>query len=300
MCAAPPSVTLDLGPDGEEAIVATASVNDVQLYYETAGAGIPLVLVHGSWGDARNWASVVGPLAEHFRVVSWDRRGHSRSRGGSAPGSRHEDAADLAALIEHVSDEPVHVVGNSYGASVALTLVASRPDLVASAAVHEPPLFALLEDTRDEHVANALAATRTAIAAVVELLEAGDHDGAARRFVDTVAFGPGAWVQLPERTRGVFVANAGTYLDECRDPDGLSIDSTALVATTVPLLLSHGTESPTLFPAVIRELSALVPDAHVAVLAGAGHVPHATHPDIWITGLRCYHEMIGVHASGPA
>jgi pimeloyl-ACP methyl ester carboxylesterase len=171
---------------------------------------------------------------------------------------------------------------------------------VASAAVHEPPLFALLEDTRDEQVANALVATRSAIAAVVELLEAGDHEAAARRFVDTVAFGPGAWARLPERMRGVFVANAGTYLDECLDPDGPSIDSTALAATTVPLLLSHGTESPTLFPAVVRELSTLVPDAHLAVVAGAGHVPHATHPDIWITALRSYHDTIGVHARGPA
>jgi pimeloyl-ACP methyl ester carboxylesterase len=114
------------------------------------------------------------PLAERFRVVSWDRRGHSGDGDGDGPGSRHEDAADLAALIEHISDEPIHIVGNSYGASVALTVVASRPELVASAAVHEPPLFALLEDTQDPKVARALAATSVAIAVVSEFHMAGD------------------------------------------------------------------------------------------------------------------------------
>lgn len=270
--------------------MAIANVNGVQLHYETVGAGIPLVLVHGSWGDARNWAPVIAPLSERFRVVTWDRRGHSRSSGGHGPGSRHQDADDLAALIEHVSDSPVHLVGNSYGASITLTAVVERPDLVASAAVHEPPLFALLEGTQDTLVAAALAATQSAIAAVVELLEAGDHEGAARRFVDTIAFGAGAWDQLPELIRQTFIANAATYLDECHDPEGLSIDSSAVASTTVPLLLSHGTESPSLFPAVVRELSELVPTARVSVLAGAGHIPHATHPGLWLATLLAHHH----------
>jgi pimeloyl-ACP methyl ester carboxylesterase len=227
------------------------------------------MLVHGSWGDATSWEAVVGPLAERFEVTTWDRRGHSRSHDGNSPGRLHEDAADLAALIEHLGRAPIHVVGNSYGASIALTLVTTRPDLVVSVAVHEPPLFALLEDTDDQTLAAALATTDRALASVIELLEAGDHPGAARCFVDTVAFGPGAWDQLPGPIQQVFVTNAATYLDECRDPDGLSIDCSALATTTVPLSLSHGTDSPTLFPAVIRELATLVPTAHVEVLNGA-------------------------------
>lgn len=268
----------------------TTRVNGVELFFEATGTGDTLVLTHGSWGDSTSWGAVVGPLAERFEVVTWDRRGHSRSSGGTAPGSLREDAADLATLIEHLGETAVHVAGNSYGASITLTLVASRPELVASAAVHEPPLFSLLEDTRDQQVAEALSATNGALASVVELLEASDHRAAARRFVDTVAFGPGAWEHLPEPTRELFVANAATYLDECRDPDGLSIDESALATTTVPLLLSHGTESPALFPAVIRQLATLVPHARLAVLTGAGHVPHATDPDAWIANLLTFYD----------
>ncbi len=268
----------------------TRTINGVDLYVETTGRGDRLVLVHGSWGDARNWDTVVGALAEHFEVVTWDRRGHSRSADGRDPGSRHEDAADLAALIEDLGGSPVHLVGNSYGASITLTLVASRPELVTSAAVHEPPLFALLEGVADPDLVAALSATESSLASVVELLEAGDHPGAARRFVETVAFGPGAWDQLPDSLRQVFVANAATYLDECRDPDGLSIDSAVLAATTVPLLLTHGTQSPPLFPAVIREVAILVPHARVETITGAGHVPHTTHPQDWLATLLSFHD----------
>ena len=101
----------------------TAKLNGVELHYEVAGAGNRVVLTHGSWTDAASWAPVVGALAERFEVVIWDRRGHSRSQAGTGPGSRDEDAADLAALIEHLGEGPVRAVGNSYGGIVTLALV---------------------------------------------------------------------------------------------------------------------------------------------------------------------------------
>ena len=136
--------------------MATAELNGVELYYETVGAGPRLVLTHGSWTDGSGWAPVVAALAGRYEVVTWDRRGHSRSESGAGPGSRAEDAADLAALIEHLGGGPVHVAGNSYGAIVTLTLVTTRPELVASAAVHEPPVLALLEGSSDPDIAAVL------------------------------------------------------------------------------------------------------------------------------------------------
>ena len=82
--------------------MATTCVNGVELYYETTGTGDCLVLTHGSWTDGTGWDRAVDRLAERYQVVVWDRRGHSRSQAGGGPGSRAEDAADLAGLIEHV------------------------------------------------------------------------------------------------------------------------------------------------------------------------------------------------------
>ncbi len=125
--------------------MATTTVNGVELYYQTTGTGDCLVLTHGSWTDGTGWDRAVGGLAERYQVVVWDRRGHSRSQAGDGPGSRAEDAADLAGLIETVCGAPVHVAGSSYGGIVTLTLLTERPDLVATATVHEPPLWHLLE-----------------------------------------------------------------------------------------------------------------------------------------------------------
>ncbi|HEX9682794.1 MAG TPA: alpha/beta hydrolase [Acidimicrobiales bacterium] len=259
----------------------SAVVNGVELYYETAGTGECVVLTHGSWTDGSGWAPAVERLADRYRVVVWDRRGHSRSGAGDGPGSRAEDAADLAGLIEHVSDERVHVVGSSYGGNVTLTLVTQRPDLVATAMVHEPPLFGLLEGVQDQAVLDELASSEAELGIVRDALSTGSYRAAAEHFIEHVALGPGSWAELPDSFRSVLEANAPTFLDELADETALSIDGAALAATSVPLLMTHGTESPALFPAVIRELSVLVPAGRVAVIDGAGHIPHVTHPDEW-------------------
>jgi pimeloyl-ACP methyl ester carboxylesterase len=268
----------------------TARVNGVELYYEAVGVGDCLVLTHGSWTDGSGWDPVVAGLAERYRVVVWDRRGHSRSQAGDGPGSRAEDAADLAGLIEKVGGGPAHVAGNSYGGIVTLTLVIEHPELVATAAVHEPPIWGLLEGTSDPVLVDQLAAVDADLAVVRDLIGSGKHRDAAERFVERVALGPGVWEQLPEPFRAVLQANAGTFLGELDDPTAVSIDNAALAATTTPLLLTHGTRSPRLFPAAIAELAGLVPAAHVEVLEGAGHVPHSTHPQEWIARLLAFHD----------
>jgi pimeloyl-ACP methyl ester carboxylesterase len=280
------------------AIMATAKLNGVELYYEIVGAGPPLVLTHGSWTDCSGWAPVVSALAGQYEVVTWDRRGHSRSESGAGPGSRAEDAADLAALIEHLGGGPVHVAGNSYGAIVTLTLVTTRPELVATAAVHEPPVLALLEGSLDPDVVAVLRSLDQALDDVTALIETGDHRAAAEQFVDHVALGPGSWEHLPESFRAILEANAPTYLDEAHDPTSGSVDAATLAATTVPLLFTSGSESPSFFSAVIGELALLVPTARVATITGAGHIPHATHPEQWVATLLAFHDAIAASGYG--
>lgn len=275
--------------------MATAEVNDIDLYYDDIGSGDCVVLTHGSWTDADGWNAAAALLAEKYRVVTWDRRGHSRSQAGELPGSRAEDAADLAGLIEHVSDSPVHAVGNSYGANITLTLAATHPHLLASVAVHEPPLFALLENEQDTALQRELAEATAELAVVRHLLVAGRHRSAAEHFIEHVALGPGTWRCLPEQFRATLERNATTYLDEMDDPTALTVDTAALASAEVPMLLTHGTDSPSLFTAVIEMLRDLVP-AEIDVIDGAGHVPHTTNTEQWVSRIVAFHERV----SGPA
>ncbi|MFF0218007.1 alpha/beta fold hydrolase [Streptomyces vinaceus] len=64
--------------------------------------------------------------------------------GSSLPWPRADLEDDLAALIESLGDAPVHVAGNSFGASAVLGLAARRPELFRTIAVHEPPLIGVV------------------------------------------------------------------------------------------------------------------------------------------------------------
>ena len=249
------------------------SVNGTQLYYEINGASdIPLVLVHGSWGDHHNWDTVVPALARSFRVLTFDRRGHSKSAREDVPGTLHDDVMDVVALVEALEFAPAHIVGNSFGASITLRLACERPDLFTSLTAHEPPLFALLEG--DAMLQAPLAAMDQRVGAVAELLRSGDINAGARLFVETIAFGPGAWDSLPERMRQTFISNALTWFDELQDPHWNRLDLHRLRRFTKPALLTRGDQSPPFFPAVVAQVARALPQASQHLFAGAGHVPH--------------------------
>jgi pimeloyl-ACP methyl ester carboxylesterase len=257
-----------------------ARINGVELFYELSGSAEPLVLVHGSWGDHHNWDPVVPALAESFQVLAYDRRGHSASERPAGQGSVFEDADDLAGLIDELALAPAHVAGNSGGAAIALHAATRRPDVFRSLIVHEPPLFPLLSGTEFE-AASAEAQRR--IDAVVELLEHGDHEGGARLFVDTIAFGPDAWdARLTPRMREVFIANAPTWLDEVRDPDFLEIDLDALAAFDRPALVTSGTDSAPFFGPVADMVAEPLPRSERVTIDGADHVPHISVPDTYV------------------
>ena len=255
------------------------SLNGVRIYWEQRGqAGPGVVFVHGSWGDHRNWEPVVPAFARSFRVITYDRRGHSQSERPSGHGRIAEDVADLAALIAASGLAPVHLAGNSGGAVVALKLAASQPHLLASVAVHEPPMFGLVPDHP------VIPAVRERIGAVLELLRRGDMEAGARLFAETIAFGPGMWAQLPEEMRRTFVFNAPTFLDELNEPDetALSVDLDALARFPRPMLLTQGDQSAPFFPVILERIAARLPAARRHTFRGAGHVPHVTAPDDYV------------------
>ncbi|MEW2413753.1 alpha/beta hydrolase [Streptomyces sp. NPDC046866] len=266
-----------------------ARVNGVELFYETEGpvGGEPLVLVHGSWSDHLGWRFVLPRLARTYRVLAYDRRGHSRSERPAGPGSRREDEADLAALIEMLGSGPVHVAASSFGASTALGLAARRPGLLRSIMAHEPPLVAVVADRAE--LRPVLEPMRAALGDVLAALRSGGPEAAARQFVEDVAVGPGAWEQLPDPVRRTFADNAPTFADEQADPDWAVLDVGRLGGFTGPVLLTTGTESPPWFPAILDGVAgAFGGRVEQYTFEGAGHVPHLTHPEAYADRLETF------------
>ena len=243
-----------------------------KLFWQEAGQGPPVVLVHGSWGDADNWAGVAPGLAKRFRVVTYDRRGHTRSAGS---GALEDDADDLAALIERLGLAPAFVAGNSGGAIVTLRLAMRRPELFRGFTVHEPPAVALLGTP-------ALEALVKRAGPVVALIEQGREMEAAEKFMETIALGPGSWAPLPQSRKDAFARNARTFLEETREKDGLWLDLDKLGRFDRPALLTRGEKSPPMFAPILDTIAAALPHAQRFTFAGAGHVPHLTHPQDYV------------------
>jgi pimeloyl-ACP methyl ester carboxylesterase len=266
--------------------MATENVNGVRLRYELTTSGeVPLVLVHGSWGDHHIWDGIVPALARSFRVLTYDRRGHSHSQRPAGQGSTLEDVADLAALIEQLRLAPAHILGNSFGAVITLRLAATRPELFRSLLVHEPPLFGILGSSPP---AESIQAAQTRIRAVVDLLQKGEMETAAREFMDNVAFGPGAWRQFPPEMRRTSVDNAPTFLDEERDPESRTIALSALAGFSRPMLLTQGDQSAPFFPIIMDKLAEALQGAERQTLVGTGHVPQVTDPDEYVRTIEAF------------
>lgn len=276
-----------------------AAVNGVRLHYETGGDGELLVLVHGSWVDGRVWDEVVPLLRRSFEVVVYDRRGHSLSSSPPGQGSVLDDVEDLAALIDLLGAGPAHVAGTSLGGSIALRLAAARPEALRSVAVHEPPLFDLLDPrllSRAE--LTELNELRARLASVAARLESGDREGGARLYLERVAKTPGGWAGLDPRQRQALVDNALTYLDQSRDPEALRIELADLAAFDRPALVTRGDLRPPFFKRMAEMVAAAMPAARSEVVPGTAHDPQVSDPAAYARVIEEFAGRCGT-GSGP-
>ena len=140
-----------------------------------------------------------------------------------------------------------------------------------------------------------LAAFYARVGAVVELLRAGDMEDAAERFVETVAFGRGAWSTLPQPTRDTFIRNAPTFLDESNDPEGLTLDLSSLGAFDRPSLVTIRTDSPPFFKPIATAVAEALPSSTLRAFGGAGHVAHLSHSAVYVdtVGQFCRQAVTG-------
>ena len=104
-----------------------AEVNGLKLYYETHGAGRPLILLHGGLGSGEMFGPVLPQLAERHQVITPDLQGHGRTADIDRPIDVRLMAGDIAALIDHLRLDKPDLVGYSLGGGVALHTAAQYP-----------------------------------------------------------------------------------------------------------------------------------------------------------------------------
>jgi pimeloyl-ACP methyl ester carboxylesterase len=111
----------------------TLRKNNAELFYEVAGTGEPVLLLHGLGSSTLDWAPQIEALAGSYRVIAMDIRGSGKSRDLLKPGGPFtvaQFAADAAALLDELGAVPAHVIGLSMGGMVAFQLAVDSPPYV--------------------------------------------------------------------------------------------------------------------------------------------------------------------------
>jgi pimeloyl-ACP methyl ester carboxylesterase len=114
-----------------------AQVNGVELYYEEAGTGFPLVFCHEFAGDLRSWELQVRHFARRYRVVTFNYRGYPPSSVPPDESAYHHDQLidDLRQLMSKLGIDRAHVAGLATGGNLALNFAIAHPQMVAGLVV---------------------------------------------------------------------------------------------------------------------------------------------------------------------
>jgi pimeloyl-ACP methyl ester carboxylesterase len=224
------------------------------------GAGPPVVLVHGGiLGGREAWRSQ-RPLTERWTLLAPDRPGH-----GQSPPGRQDFEPESVLVAEQLLDQPVHLVGMSYGAIISMYAAALRPENVRSLTIVEPPCTGVV---RGVPVVDAFGV------AVREVIEATDADpvDALRRFFAVA----GAPIDVPETPTPVLLDGIRQLLG-ARPPDEADPPLDRLRAAGLRILVVSGGHSAA--NEIICDVIARETAGERAVCAGAGHlVPDTGEP----------------------
>jgi pimeloyl-ACP methyl ester carboxylesterase len=250
------------------------TVSGVEIAYLDEGKGPVVIVGHCSSASHKEWLPLIGTLKADWRVLAPDFIGYGQSEPWPAerPFSIDADVSVLLSVAKKTRG-PLHLVGHSYGAALALEAARTLGPRVKSLVLVEPVSFQLLrQEGRPEW-----AEVETLGRAVLSAVAAGDDLAAAKAFM-TYWLGRLRWWLAPERFKAAIAATIPKVALEF----GIAIDAPTVLQDyaeiAAPTLLIAGgrTRAPT--RAVVDLLAATLPNAKLAILKGAGHMSPFTHP----------------------
>ncbi len=256
--------------------------NGVRLHYEVMGDGPPLVFVHGMCGRGDVWAGQVERLSGEFMCVSYDRRGHGSSSDGDAPHSVPLHGDDFAALVRALGLPPVVYVGSSGGARIGLDMVLRYPELLAGAALSEPPVFSLNPERGKEFMGRV-------VPAVQPHLDAGDLPGAVDAFFEVVC--PGLWRLLDETAKEPYRQSGPMLVADLGQPP-FTVTPDDLAGVRLPILGIAGLDSDPFLQGTPKVIAASVPSAELVEFSDCGHVTYAEQPDAFAEDVRAFARRV--------
>lgn len=248
----------------------------ITYHFRIAGQGAPLLLLHGFTGSLESWAPLAPPLARFHRVITVDLPGHGRTVAPDSPDfhTMARAGAGLAALLDDVAGEPVHLLGYSMGGRLALYFAVHYPAWVRTLALESAsPGLADADERAARRVGDeALAARieREGIPAFVEQWEA------LPLFASQAKLPPAVRMRLREerlQNRAGGLANSLRGMGTGAQPSLWP----RLASVEMPALLLCGAVDAK-FRAIAQQMAAQLPGSRAAIVQGAGHTIHLERP----------------------
>lgn len=264
----------------------TLRVAGLDVVYDRAGDGPPLLLLHGAAGAAREWRPQLAALSDAFTVVAWDEPGAGRSSDVPPGFGLAGYATALGALIDAIG-APAHVCGLSWGGTVALELYRRRPQAVATlvlADTYAGWAGSLPKEevrARVRSIERLLAEPGQTGSPALPGLFAGEPPAAAVALLAAVA--------ADVRRESVRVALEAIAEADLRD---------VLPSIAVPTLLIWGERDARSPLTVARQFARAIPGAELVVIPGAGHLSNLERPEAFTAAMRAFYARVTDAARG--
>jgi pimeloyl-ACP methyl ester carboxylesterase len=258
------------------------NVRGINFFYQEAGEGAPLLLIHGGAGNADVWSSIFESLARDHRVIAYDRRAHTRSKAAPPPPAQNYSThgEDAAALLQALAAAPATIVGWSGGGLTALHLASRHPTLVSCLVLEEPPFHVLTNLTPD---AVPVFQRIEQLAGEGRLRDAAE---AFLRFACSYRTGGTAFDTFEPALRESMLANAGTLLPEIQAGGGEELTAEQLQGITCPVTCLVGELTPEVIVAGTDRLVRLLSHARIIRIAEAAHAIHIDQPERFVDAVR--------------
>ncbi len=238
------------------------------LQNEARGLHAVVVALHSSASNSRQWGAWKKALAPTIEFVAPDLLGYG-SDGSWSTGHRVTLADEVFAISRHFlhREQPVHLVGHSYGGAVALEVALRYPERVQSVTLYEPVRFGLLRAFEEPTWLDILEIGQR----VAELVESGQQSLAAALFVDYWS-GTGTWDRLSLEKQRPLAELTPKVSADFGALFGDEVPPEAYRQIRVPVRLMHGTTSPEPVLRIAERLARLLPNVDCRRLDGLGHM----------------------------
>jgi pimeloyl-ACP methyl ester carboxylesterase len=275
--------------------------NGVELAYDTAGSGLPLIFIHGVMGDWRSWDAQWDAFTPHYHCVRYSRRYNHPNHNGSHTSPDHSalvEAQDLRLLLDHLGWRSAVLVGSSYGSFVALALATAHPQRCLALALSEPPMMRYADRSAAGRAAAQAFRANTIAPANAAFAQNNDEQGARIMTggINGAAAAPLTPGALARRLQNI---HAMKMLALSSDEFPL-IAPQALAQLDMPVLLLAGRNTPAIHAEIFRNICTVMPQAEAVWLEGAGHATSRDQPEVFnqrvLTFLQQHAQAIAARA----